>query len=456
MTTYLDVGVVRIGEYVSRVPRLRSIRAASTAVSAATEQVRAAAGGDELAGCASHDEAGQADGVLHLVTRETAPDDVAKAVLAQLRGSLPGADLEARWADGTTYTEARAHMFAPGRATGRLRWLPATLENPVLRPCSSLDGVDTGCAQRPGNPDADGLCDDCAARARWAESARESRAWRLLSESLGARPPRDLQALCRAWPEPPESNHVATIAADGNGVGRLFSRMLSGSADDAQKAAELSAALSSATETAFVDAVALLGATDGEAPLVPIVLGGDDLVVVTAAANAWRFVRELQRSFSHAMTDSLGDSAHGVSMSAGVLVHPVKHPIAQSVTMAEQLMRRAKAAHAGAVAASSWADLTRDEPSPASLGTRPTVTADLLDRQHDALVALGDVPGSARSTLARSVDDLAEAGVSSATAQRYLAYQADRVRAADVVRPFIGETADIGLSDAMDLTRWYR
>lgn len=456
MTTYLDVGVVRIGEYVSRVPRLRSIRAASTAVSAATEQVRTAAGGDDLAGCMSHDEAGQADGVLHLVVGASAPDDVARSVLAELRRDLPGADLEARWADGATYTEARTAMFAPGRATGRLRWLPATLENPVLRPCSSLTGPDEGCSQRAGSPDADGLCDDCATRARWAESARESRAWRLLRDSLGARPPRDLRALCRQWHEPPDSNHLATIAADGNGVGRLFSRLLSGSVDDAQKAARLSGALTSATETAFVDAVALLGATDGEAPVVPIVLGGDDLVVVTAAANAWRFVRELQRSFSHAMTDSLGEAAHGLSMSAGVLVHPEKHPIAQSVAMAEQLMRRAKAAHAGAVAAAAWADLTRDDPGPTWLASRPAVTAEVLERRHDDLVALGSLGGSTRSSLVRAMVDLDDAGVSPTTAKGYLGYQAARVHASDIVRPFIGETPDVGLSDALDLTRWYR
>ena len=84
MTTYLDVGVVRIGEYVARVPRLRSIRAASTAVSAATERVRDAAADGALAGCHPHDEAGHADGVLHLVVDDTSPDSFAKTVLGKL------------------------------------------------------------------------------------------------------------------------------------------------------------------------------------------------------------------------------------------------------------------------------------------------------------------------------------------------------------------------------------
>ena len=456
MTTYLDVGVVRIGEYVARVPRLRSIRAASTAVSAATERVRDAAASGSLRGCRPHDEAGRADGVLHLVTDDTSPEDVAKTVLGQLRADLPGADLEARWADGATYTAARAHMFAPGRVKGRLRWLPATLENPVLRPCSSIAGPDAGCAQRPGNPAADGLCDDCATRAEWAESARDSRAWRLLRDALDARPPRDLRSLCRPWHEPPESNHLATVAADGNGVGQLFSRLLSGTDDGANEATQLSAALTGATEKAFVEAVSSLGLMDGEAPVVPIVLGGDDLVVVTAAANAWRFVRELQRSFAQAMADSLGDAAHGVSLSAGVLVHPEKHPIAQSVSMAEQLMRRAKAAHAGSVAAAAWADLTRDEPSSTALAARPAVTAEVLEQRHDALVALSHLGGSARSSLLRAITDLEDAGVSTSTAEGYLGYQSDRLGAAHAVSPFVGGSADIGLSDALDLTRWYR
>lgn len=455
MTTYLDVGVVRIGEYVARVPRLRSIRAASAAISATTEAARQSAGRGALSGCRVHEQAGQADGVLHLVVDGDAPDSVARAVLGVLRSELPGADLEARWADGTSYTAARAEMFAPGRVTGRLRWLPPTLEDPVLRPCSSLDGPDGGCAQRPANPDADGLCDDCAVRARWAESAQDSRAWQLLHDSLGARPPRDLQALCRGFDKPPASNHLATIAADGNGVGQMFTRLLGTSAGDAAEAVRLSAALSAATEQAFVDAVAGLGVTDGVAPVIPIVLGGDDLVVVTAAAHAWPFVRRLQRSFTRAIDDNLAETGRGVSMSAGVLVHPQKHPVAQSVAMAEQLMRRAKAAHAGALAAAAWADLTRDDPSPASLATRPAVTTDVLDHQHDTLVALGSLPGSTRSSLVRAIDELQEAQVTASTAAGYLGHQAARVSAADAVAPFIAPDADVGLADALDLTRWY-
>ena len=456
MTTYLDVGVVRIGEYVARVPRLRSIRAASAAISAATDRVRDEAGVNGLAGCRPHDEAGRADGVLHLVVDAGSAEQVARSVLGELRSDLPAADLEARWADGATYTEARSEMFVTGRAADRLRWLPPTLESPVLRPCRSKDDPDEGCAQRPGNTDANGLCDDCATRVRWAESARDSRAWGLLRDSLVASPPRELRSLCRPWDSPPESNHLATIAADGNGVGQVFTRLLSGSPDAAGKAARLSAALTTATEHAFVEAARSLHAAGSEAPVVPIVLGGDDLVVVTAAAHAWRFVGELQRSFARAIADSLGDTGEGVSMSAGVLVHPEKHPIAQSVAMAERLMRRAKTAHAGASAATAWADLTRDDPSDSSLGSRPTVTVEVLERQHDALVGLGSLGGSTRASLARAIDDLAEAEVSPVTAARYLGYQADRVGAAPAVQPFTSDSADIELGDALDLTRWYR
>lgn len=460
--TYLDVGVQRIGEYLTRVPRLRELRNASAKISAATDTA-----GGLLAGLpvSLNDETGQADGVVHLVLNGGAdPREVAAEMLARLRRELAGAQLAASWATATDYSVAFQAMHAPGHADS-LVWLPSTNEFPLARPCggratTSSDQADRGCGARPGMSPGHvaTLCPDCRGRSQGGGQDKESRAERLLAD-LGKRPT-EISKLCPSG-RPPMSNHVATIAMDGNGVGGLFAGLMeTGTAEERQK---VSKALSIATEQAFQEA-AYVTMRGGTVNVIPVVLGGDDLIVIVAAVDAWKFARQVVTSFATGVAAKLGeDKARGLSVSAGITFHKVKHPITAAIQTSDALMRRAKKEHTGGQAAFSWIDLTSDAleeaASPAAgLARRPVATAAALDAQADQLAELARFPESALANLRGTIDELDHLPMTDQDRRSYVLAQAARIGAEAAVAPFRYPDTGGGLplATALDLARWWR
>lgn len=453
MTTYLDVAVVRIGEYLTRVPKLRQLRSASAAI---TEATRTDSDSTVLRGLLGitvdiNRSAGQADGVLHLTVIEGDAARAAQDVLAQLRTHLPGAQLTASWAEGESYPAARAAMNA-GQGHSVV-WLPTTNEFPVARPCGgrSRDG-DQGCGQRPGAGEQGSptpLCPDCRKRTRRGTSRAES-----LLDAIGTQMT-ELKDL-PVGERPPESNHIASVAMDGNGVGALFGRLLSGKSSTHPQV--VSEALSAATVRAFGAAASELATVDRAVPLIPVTLGGDDVVVIVAAVDAWPFVQSFQREFTAALQEQLGDDAAGLSMSAGIVFHQVKEPITQTIAMADELMRHAKKVEKGSMPTASWIDTTSDSADGSDeVTTRPVVTLDSLRRQGDALRTLGDVRASALSNLRWMLAELDELPLLDGDRADAVRAQAERVGALDAIRPFSYPTGDgIPLNVALDLVRWWR
>lgn len=174
------------------------------------------------------------------------------------------------------------------------------------------------------------------------------------------------------------SSWVGVIHADGNGVGKIFRNLAdvkAKNADNPSRAgrefiiaqAKLSRGLEEITWDAFRQAVQEVAA-DHENSVLPILIGGDDVVVMVSGAIAYDFAVALTRRFQAVATDPnnatavefqhmfreirdvLGtdtstpasQNAEQLSMAAGVLLTKIKHPFHHSATVAEELTSFAK------------------------------------------------------------------------------------------------------------------
>jgi len=112
---YLDVGAERIQHYISRTPRLKGQRGASSWLSWATgqdqlvQQAEAISATPGMPPIEPNPEAGQADGLLSVrLPADADPRPAAEALGAYLRSVLPAIELTAIWGAGPTYLEATA------------------------------------------------------------------------------------------------------------------------------------------------------------------------------------------------------------------------------------------------------------------------------------------------------------------------------------------------------------
>lgn len=161
-----------------------------------------------------------------------------------------------------------------------------------------------------------------------------------------------------------ERSWRAVVHADGNGVGRVFSNLADMFAPDQLQARdgnlnhiegyrELSLALERATEEAFAEALTLPGLPEGA--VMPILLGGDDIIAQVAAAWAVPFVRGYLTAFEKATTSAravIAKYSHTTDPSApkhftacaGVAVVKAHYPFGSAADLAESLLDSAKTA----------------------------------------------------------------------------------------------------------------
>jgi hypothetical protein len=167
--------------------------------------------------------------------------------------------------------------------------------------------------------------------------------------------------------------YLAVIHADGNGVGRKIVEDVSRRPLTEQQA--FSQGLSQATVTAARHALQAISPgfpAKGDLPFRPLVVGGDDLTVITRAADAFRFTRAYLDHFEQATeaTPAVGR----LTAAAGICFVRSGHPFSAAHGIAEGLCQAAKRAGRGAAAESSLAffrvttshagtldDLRRDE-----------------------------------------------------------------------------------------------
>ena len=155
----------------------------------------------------------------------------------------------------------------------------------------------------------------------------------------------DMLAKCK-------KKRLALIHMDGNDLGKLFQDALKkqqgGPEVRQQKLADLSKSIENAVDAAFVAALEAVVTKDARqsgqtqagytVPLRPLVLGGDDVTVITRADVALPFVR----AFTSAFELETAKHGHRCSMGAGMVIMPVGYPFAKAWTLCDDLCKNAK------------------------------------------------------------------------------------------------------------------
>lgn len=158
----------------------------------------------------------------------------------------------------------------------------------------------------------------------------------------------------------------AIIHADGNGLGEIFLKfdtLVSSNRDYVDKYRRFSLALDVCTESAFLKALNVFVdnpesnqniSVKRKIPIIPLVLGGDDLTVVCDGRYALNFTYEFLRAFEEetAKTEYYGGiiadvakealNADRLSACAGVAIVKLHFPFSVAYELAESLMKSAK------------------------------------------------------------------------------------------------------------------
>lgn len=148
---------------------------------------------------------------------------------------------------------------------------------------------------------------------------------------------------------------LAVIHADGNGLGQVFlgfDQFANGDSDYIGKFRGFSQSLDCCTEKAFCAALSVLKPRGGREvlPVVPLVLGGDDLTVVCDGRQAMKFTKRFLDEFERLTgADSLvaeimtrATSQGKVTSCAGIAIVKPHFPFHAAYELAEELLRSAK------------------------------------------------------------------------------------------------------------------
>lgn len=465
MPTYLDAAVVRIQPYLARTPELRLRRGASWLIIKATSEaaVDAWIEGTGVRGVARNPEAGHADGVVTVTVPDGQAEAIASRLVQHLREEIPAADFQASWAQAPSYLEFRRARPQPGNT---LLALPPAADFPLTRTCGSCR-VDP-CAQ----PE---MCADCVARdaaagRRSSPSRSRHATGDVEPDALGAeravldavnqqtglhlRPVRDMNDLARLGERDGNRNHVATVALDGNGMGGFFAALAS--QEDTGLKQRISPEISAATRSTLARAAAsIVQEHDERLPIVPHVLGGDDVVVSVTADRAWSFTRAFQAGFTRALTAAAtrlsfpDDVTRQLpTMSAGLIFAHASFPYARAVRLAEDALRQAKQDTGGSQPAVAWLDVTVDGEQPPSW--RRTLTQDMLAGHSADLAALSGISRSGRQALARLL------GAESEEEARAAGLVWARRNGQPAVTGLLNHSTITELRNLVALTRWWR
>jgi hypothetical protein len=168
--------------------------------------------------------------------------------------------------------------------------------------------------------------------------------------------PRNLEELEKKFED---LSWLAVIHADGNGLGKIFLQFQQHIGAQSpkenrryvEKLRRFSLALDICTEQAFLKAIDTLAGDTGDlVPLVPLVLGGDDLTVICDGPQAIGFTYAFLKAFEEqsARLDTLDgiipevSKASHLSASAGVAIVKRHFPFSVAYELSDDLMQSAK------------------------------------------------------------------------------------------------------------------
>ncbi len=257
------------------------------------------------------------------------------------------------------------------------------------------------------------------------------------------------------------NNHIATVFADGNGLGQLFARERNEAATTGsmKQIKTLSSEIKGITRKALIKAVGeITQDADQVMPAIPHILGGDDIFVSVPATRVWDFLplflRRMKKGFE---TKGLKPMP---SVSAGVVICHAAFPIGDQAEISEALMRQAKKHVAGDGWSFNWIDITAEGPQPLRERS-PWLLREFEDRR-EALESLRDLPNSARSSL-RTV--LRQPGNRNLALKHFMERSPEVDRVVSRLFPSAGGTPGKGdfriletdfqiLDDSLSITRW--
>lgn len=157
--------------------------------------------------------------------------------------------------------------------------------------------------------------------------------------------------------DPDELPWLAVVHADGNGLGQIFQNFQKYIGDQKsnrnyiEKYRNFSLTLDQCTEVAFTEAIKVFPSEkDGTTPVVPLIIGGDDLTVVCHGQYALEFTRTFLQEFEkqtakHDKIKGIAHKAFGVnwlSACAGISVIKRHFPFSVAYELAESLIKSAK------------------------------------------------------------------------------------------------------------------
>lgn len=460
MTAFVDIAITGIQRYLGRSRHLRGRRGASEALLAVTDITGQGSTVRSVlsrfpADCpvSVNEETIDIDGVISL--RSEDPDAAwraGEAIARSIRCRLPGATIKVSMRQGNTYRDCLAEGDRPERAE---TWFPRTYDFPPHKLCDECGQL--GASKQVERSDGSvSVCPDCAERIQLSQKTttqptrqpgfsaeqwlrKEINVQREAGGGGRLREVDDFEELATLAAGPCASakkrrefddNHIATIFADGNGLGALFAdarREASRGEEGMAKLRKLSKDIKQVTSDALLAATrAVIGEDDQVVPVVPHIQGGDDVLLTLPAGRAWRFIMEFMTT-SEKSYQELGGQTHP-TISLGVVICRYAFPFGDQVELAERLLRQAKDQLRGSEMSFAWVDVTWDGPRP--VPDRQAWKWSDLERQKGAIAAGAGLPSSSKSTLRTilSVSDRYER-------QLRLAHQADRM---DEVDDFLG------------------
>ena len=187
--------------------------------------------------------------------------------------------------------------------------------------------------------------------------------WSQRMKSLGSDKARIVERFAALEARFDKARKWAVIHADGNGLGGIFQSFaekvaatrpasagsVSPNAHYARTLCEFSIAIDAATQAAFSAALSVFDTEEdrrGFVPVVPIILGGDDLTAITDANQALAFTAEFLRQYEQQTRASQTIRAltgqQGLTACAGVAIIGRHYPFHHAYALAEALIGSAK------------------------------------------------------------------------------------------------------------------
>ena len=350
-----------------------------------------------------NDEAGEVDGVIHLKLNasDEDPSEVAsKIVNRHLRKRLPAGEFDAVFDEGSlSYLDAYEKMSQKRELGKVLTFLAPIFDLPMAVRCDE-------CKTDPKTESANSpsLCGDCEVRNSTALIRGFENKLVEQFKPYGFGRPKHFQELAEAqilgFDDDRTSVHkprLATVFADGNMIGERLKELKISLGDASTQAVSdeqrraiqgiVCKALHTATTfsvESIVDKMTepkelVRGGSAGKngaaksLPIVPHVVGGDDVLVTVPAQLGWFFTVRFLRTFQITVAgeyrakveenfESIPEDAMlgKITASAGLVFHHFSEPFDSVTDLSESLLRSAKSFTGGEKASIAWQDITQD------------------------------------------------------------------------------------------------